>query len=123
MNFGSQSMIAPLRRVVVKRPDEAFRRIDNEWRELNYTRPPVLARAAEHHRQFVKLMQIARAEILYLPEDDRTGPDSLYVHDPVLITDRGAIIFQTGKTARRGEGPAFADALRGWDVPILGAID
>ena len=41
----------------------------------------------------------------------------------MLITDRGAVIFQTGKIARRGEGPAFADALRSWSVPILGFID
>jgi N-dimethylarginine dimethylaminohydrolase len=123
MRIGSQSMAAPLRRVVVKRPEEAFVRIDEEWRELNYTRPPVLPKAAEDHRRFVALMQAAGAEILYLPADNRTGLDSLYAHDPVLVTDRGAIIFQTGKPARRGEGPAFADAFMTWDVPLLGVID
>ena len=119
-------MVAPLRRVIVKRPEQAFRgpeRIEREWKALAYTRPPDLARAARDHQQFVSLMRDAGAEILYLPEDDRTGLDSLYVHDPVLITDRGAVIFQTGKIARRGEGPAFADALRSWSVPILGFID
>jgi len=116
-------MVAPLRRVVVKRPDEAFVRIDEEWRELYYTRPPVLPKAAADHRRFVALMQAAGAEILYLPADNRTGLDSLYSHDPVLVTDRGAVIFQTGKPARRGEGPAFADAFKTWDVPILGVID
>src|SRR5262249_48934550 len=89
----------------------------------NYTRPPVLSKAIEHHRQFVRLMEASGAEILYLPADDRTGLDSLYAHDPVLVTDRGAIIFQTGKIARRGEGPAFADAFRNWNIPILGVID
>jgi N-dimethylarginine dimethylaminohydrolase len=49
--------------------------------------------------------------------------DSLYAHDPVLITDAGAVLLQTGKIARRGEGPAFADALKGWGVPTLGSID
>src|SRR5215469_11312221 len=123
MKFGSQSMVAPLRRVVVKRPDEAFVRIDEEWRDLNYTRLPSLTKASDHHRQFVALMQEAGADVLYLSADDRTGTDSLYAHDPVLVTDRGAVIFQTGKPARRGEGPAFADAFRTWDVPILGVID
>ena len=119
-------MVAPLRRVIVKRPEQAFRspdHIEREWKALAYTRPPDLAGAARDHQQFVSLMRDAGAEILYLPEDDRTGLDSLYVHDPVLITDRGAVIFQTGKIARRGEGPAFADALRSWSVPILGFID
>src|SRR4030095_13194065 len=124
--FGSQSMVTRLRRVIVKRPEEAFRsrdQIEREWKHLIYTRPPDLARAAHGHQQFVTLMQDAGAEILYLPADDRTGLDSLYAHDPVLVTDRGAIIFQTGKVARRGEGPAFADAFKTWDVPILGTID
>jgi N-dimethylarginine dimethylaminohydrolase len=116
-------MVACLRRVAVKRPEEAFRRIDHEWRDLNYSRPPVVDKAAEHHRHFVNLMQQAGAEILYLPADDRTGADSLYAHDPVLVTDRGAVIFQTGKPARRGEGPAFADAFETWELPVLGIID
>src|SRR5262245_26433513 len=125
-SVGCQSMVARLRRVIVKRPDEAFGgrdQIDKQWKGLGYTRPPDLARASEDHRQFVDLMKQAGAEVLYLPADDRTNLDSLYAHDPVLVTDRGAIIFQTGKVARRGEGPAFADAFKGWDVPILGAID
>jgi len=119
-------MVAPLRRVIVKRPEEAFRsrdHIDNEWNDLGYTRPPNLEEAARHHQQFIVLMKEAGAEVLYLPADDRTGLDSLYAHDPVLVTDRGAIVFQTGKVARRGEGPAFSDAFKSWDVPILGTID
>jgi N-dimethylarginine dimethylaminohydrolase len=123
MNFGCQSMVAPLRRVVVKRPEDAFRRIQDEWQPLNYTRAPNVAKAAEDHRGFVSLMEKAGAEVLYLPADERTGADSLYAHDPVLVTDRGAIIFQTGKVARRGEGPAFSDAFHSWDVPVLGVID
>ena len=124
--FGSQSMVTRLRRVIVKRPEEAFRsrdHIENEWKSLGYTRPPDPALAGRGHQQFVELMTQAGAEVLYLPADDRTGLDSLYAHDPVLVTDRGAVIFQTGKNARRGEGPAFVDAFKKWDVPILGTID
>jgi arginine deiminase len=125
-SFGSQSMVAGLRRVIVKRPEEAFRsreHIEREWKRLAYTRPPDLTRAARDHEYFVSLMKQAGAEVLYLPADDRTGLDSLYTHDPVLITDRGAVIFHTGKVARRGEGPSFADAFRSWDVPILGSVE
>ena len=119
-------MVAPLRRVIVKRPEQAFRsrdEIEKEWLELGYTRPPDLQKAARHHQQFMALMKEAGAEILYLPADDRAGLDSLYVHDPVLVTDRGAIVFQMGKLERRGEGPAFADAFKNWGIPILGTID
>jgi arginine deiminase len=124
--FGSQSMVAPLRCVIVKRPEDAFRsrdHINKEWNDLGYTRPPNLEDAARHHQHFVVLMKEAGAEVLYLPADDRAGLDSLYAHDPALVTDRGAVVFQTGKVARRGEGSAFSDAFKSWDVPILGTID
>jgi arginine deiminase len=125
-SFGSQSMVAPLKRVIVKRPEQAFRsrdHIDQQWQGLGYTRMPDLNAASRDHEQFVNLMRDAGAEILYLPENDRTGLDSIYTHDPVLVTERGAIVFQTGKIARRGEGPALASALQKWDIPILGRIE
>ena len=119
-------MVAPLKRVIVKRPEQAFRsrdHIEKQWKDLGYIRTPDLDTASRHHQQFVKLMQDAGAEILYLPVDDQTGLDSLYTHDPVIVTDRGAVVFQTGKVARRGEGPAFAKAFQNWDIPVLGTID
>ncbi|MBN2207318.1 MAG: hypothetical protein JW742_07925 [Candidatus Aminicenantes bacterium] len=124
--FGGQSMTEPLRRVILKRPLQAFRddrTIASQWRPLGFTGPPDLARAEDEFAALVALLQSQGVETLFLPEDDRTGLDSLYVHDPALITDAGAVIFQTGKIVRRGEGPALADALSGWDVPILARIE
>jgi N-dimethylarginine dimethylaminohydrolase len=124
--FGSQSMVARLKRVVVKRPEDAFRSrqaIEAQWADLDYLRAPDIDRAAADHQNFVSLLREAGAEILYLPVDDRTGLDSLYAHDPVLITERGAVILQTGKPARRGEGLAFADACKKWDIPVAAVLD
>jgi arginine deiminase len=125
-NVGSQSMVDPLRRVIVKRPQQAYidnARIAAQWKDLVYTDAPDLQRANEEHARFVGLLQSAGCEILYLPEDDRTGLDSIYTHDPAITTDEGVIIFQTGKKARRGEGPAMADALAKWNIPVLGFVD
>jgi arginine deiminase len=119
-------MVAPLRRVVVKRPEDAFRSsadIDQQWRDLAYTRPPDLDTAIVEHRRFVSLLSRPGVEVLYLPRDDRTGLDSIYVHDPVLMTGEGAIILQTGKVTRRGEGPAFASAFQKWGIPIYGVVN
>src|ERR1051326_892694 len=102
MSTIAQSMVGRLKRVAVKRPQEAFRSreaIDVQWRALDYVRPPDLETAVQHHNIFVSLISRQGAEVLYLPSDDRTGLDSLYVHDPVLMTDRGAVILQTGKPA------------------------
>jgi arginine deiminase len=124
--FGSRSMVAPLRRVVVKRPREAFRsekHIAREWRELGFTGVPDLGRAGVEHDQLVALLREAGAEVLYLPEAEGTTLDSIYVHDPGLVTHAGAIVFRTGKPQRRGEGQALASALVGWGVPVLGEVD
>jgi N-dimethylarginine dimethylaminohydrolase len=115
-------MVAPLRAVVVKRPAEAFRYADRDWQDLGWTRLPNPEVAANQHQQLVSLLESAGARVNFLPEDGRTNLDSLYAHDPVLITDAGAVILQMGKPARRGEGPAMADALKAWNMPILGVI-
>src|SRR5688572_9881374 len=118
-------MVAPLKRVIVKSPEEAFRNagtIEQEWSDLGYLRPPDFPLACEEHARFVGLLSAAGADVVALPADGRTGLDSLYTHDPVLITNAGAIILQMGKTARRGEGPAVADALRSRDIPIYATV-
>jgi N-dimethylarginine dimethylaminohydrolase len=124
--YGSQSMIEPLRRVIVKRPEQAFRsaeEIQRHWKELGYLRPPDLERAIGEHRRLVALLEAGGAEVLCLPEDGGTGLDSIYTHDAALVTEAGAVILQTGKLARRGEGPALDVALRRWGVPVLGTVD
>ena len=119
-------MVAPLRRVVVKRPKDAFRdaaAIEAQWKALNYTAPPDLGAAEEEFDALVRALEACGAEVLNLPPDGRTGLDSLYTHDPGLMTDAGAVLFQTGKIARRGEGPAMADAFKAWGIPVLGTVD
>jgi N-dimethylarginine dimethylaminohydrolase len=124
-SFGGQSMVAPLRRVIVKRPREAFRNsgeIMAQWKDLAYTGPPNLEKAEEEFARLVSILRDNGTEVLFLPEDDRTGLDSLYTHDPALVTDAGVILFQTGKKARRGEGPAMGDALKNWGIPVYGVV-
>jgi arginine deiminase len=124
--YGCQSMVASLRRVIVKRPQQAFRSealIDSQWKSLNYLGRPDWDRSADQHHKFSAVLKKQGAEVLFLPEDDRTGLDSLYTHDAGIVTEEGAIVFQTGKIARRGEGAALADALKSWDIPVLGTVD
>jgi N-dimethylarginine dimethylaminohydrolase len=121
--YGAQSTVGRIRRVIVKRPEEAFRdvrSIEAEWKSLNFTAAPDLERASREHRYLVSLL--GDAEILYLPESEGTTLDSLYTQDTAIIIDAGAIAFQTGKEARRGEGPAIAKSLRDWNVPVIAEI-
>lgn len=126
MKTHCQNMVAPLLSVLVKRPEEAFRSteaIDRQWKDLGYLRPPNLERASAEHRGLVSVLENTGAEVRYLPPSEGTGLDSIYVRDPVLVTDAGAVILQTGKPARRGEGPAIEAAFDDWDIPILGRIE
>ena len=125
--YTSQSMIAPLKRVIVKRPEAAFiedTRIDAQWESLAYLARPDLGRAIDEHRRFTALLEAAGALVEYLSEDNRTGMDSIYTHDPVAsVTDRGVILGRMGKDARMCEPDAMEDAFDSCGIPILGRIE
>jgi dimethylargininase len=116
MRYGSQSMIAPLRKVLVKRPDEVFAAADPaRW---HYTAPPDLALARQEHDALVALLCRAGAEVFYHDEAQPGRADAVYVYDPAIVTDRGAIILSMGKELRRGEEAAMARRLEALGVPV-----
>ncbi len=122
---GSQSMVAPLRRVVVKRPADAFvsaAKLEAEWRDLAFTARPDLDRAVQEHAAFVAALEATGAEVLALPAAAGTTLDSIYTHDPGLATKAGVVVFNMGKPQRRQEGLALRMALQGWGVPVLGEV-
>ena len=126
-SYGSQSMVAPLKKVLVKRPEEAFEsqeRIDAQWRSLDYLARPDFSRAVEEHHRFTALLEAAGAEVACLPADGRTGPDSLYTHDPVAaVTDQGVILGRMGKDARMAEPEAQEDWYAEAGIPVAGRIE
>jgi len=115
-SYGCQSMIAPLRRVLVKRPDEVFATADPaKW---HYTGQPNLEIAREEHDALVTLLRRASAEVIYHDEVQPGRADAIYVFDPAIVTDRGAVILRMGKPLRRGEEAAIARWLETLGVPI-----
>lgn len=125
-DFGGHTMSGHLRRVLVKCPSEAFVNADQiaaQWKSLGYLGAPDLKQATVEHSHFVALLEQTGAEVISLPNDPRTGLDSLYCHDSALITDAGAITFHMGKPARHGEGPALTDVLSNLGVPLLGHVE
>ncbi|MXY97982.1 MAG: amidinotransferase, partial [Gemmatimonadetes bacterium] len=125
--YGCQSMVRPLKRVLVKRPEEAFEsqeRIDAQWQSLDYLVRPDFSRAVDEHRRFTALLEAADAEVACLPADGRTGLDALYTHDPVAsVTDQGVILGRMGKDARMEEPDALADWFTGAGIPVAGRIE
>ncbi len=49
-------------------------------------------------------------------------PDAIYAYDPVLMTDKGAILLRPGKVGRRAEPEAVGADLSAAGVPIEGRL-
>jgi dimethylargininase len=114
-------MTDPLRRVLVKCPDEAFA-VDDPAR-WNYTGRPDLNEARREHDALVEILAAAGAEVIEHPEPQPGRADAIFVFDPVLVTDRGAVILRMGKELRRGEEAAMARRLQEIGVPILATLE
>jgi dimethylargininase len=115
--YGSQSMIAPLRKVLVKRPGKAFGGADPaRW---HYSARPDLEAAQREHDAFVQILLEAGAEVFYHDEPQPERADAIYVYDPAIVTERGAILLRMGKALRRGEEESMAIRLEELGVPLL----
>ena len=123
--INSQSMVAPLHWCLMKRPVASHRSqaaIDEQWQALNYTGRPLLARVDAQHDTLVDMLARQGVELVYLPEDDEAGLDSIYTHDPIVTVAGGVILGRMGKALRAGEPEATAVALAELGVPVLGRI-
>ncbi len=124
-NFGCQSMYAPIRRMMLKHPREAFVsqvNLEVQWEQLNYFGCPDYEQSSVEYARFVHILEQFDFELEYAPLDETTSLDSIYVHDPLVISERGAILGNMGKEARRPEPEAAAKYLDTIGVPILGQI-
>lgn len=119
--FGSQSMVDPLKKVLVRRPNEAFGDADPEhW---HYVSQPDLAQAQAEHDAFVETLREAGCEVLYHEAELPAHADSIFTHDPVIVTDEGSIILRMGKAQRRGEEAAIGATLESFGVPTLATLE
>jgi len=109
-------MIAPLKTVLVKRPEEAFAVADPVvW---HYTARPDLAIAWQEHDALASLLRQAGAEVMYHDEAQPEHADAIFTFDPAIVTDKGAIILSMGKPQRRGEEAVMARRFESLGVPI-----
>ncbi len=119
--LGCQSMIDPIRQVLVKRPEEAFAVADPQaW---NYSSRPDFERARAEHDALVEVLRQAGAEVVYHDEEQPGRADAIFVFDPALLTDRGAVMLQMGKALRRGEEEVLRRRLENLGVPILFSLE
>lgn len=118
--FGSQAMAAPLRLAIMSRAGPAMRNADPAtW---NY-KPHFDAERAERQQDaLVELIAASGVAIAWLEGQDNLA-DSVFTHDPSLVTDHGAVILSMGKALRVPETGLHEAAYRRLGVPILGRIE
>lgn len=118
---GSQSMAGPLKRVLMRSASSAMRRASaSEWHYGPGFEPRA---AAAQHDHLTQLVAASGAEIEWLTDADDRLADSVFTHDPSLVTDHGAIILAMGKALRRPEPRLHEAAYKRMGVPILGRIE
>ncbi len=119
--YDAQGMTAPLREVLVHRPDAAFGRAFDDPAH-GFLHPVDLPLAQREHDAFVDLLTRLGVRVHHLNAEPMS-PDLVYTFDPLLVTDAGAIPLRPGKPGRRGE-PALLEAwttARG--IPVAGRIE
>jgi dimethylargininase len=114
-SFGVRSMVAPLRRVLVRRPATSGDFAAADWRAPD---PDSLVR---QHDRFCQLLADLGCAV-ELAEAADGMVDATYVRDPGMVTGRGAVLFQMSKRARAGEPPLLGTALEAAGVPVVAGL-
>ncbi len=114
-------MAAPLRRVLMRSAANAMRDADSAaWHYGPGFNP---AKAASQHAVLAGLVAASGAEIEWI-EDKADGlSDSVFTHDPSLMTDRGALILSMGKPLRAKEPSLHEETYKKLGIPILGRVE
>lgn len=125
MQYGCQSMVGKVEAILIKRPEQAFisqENLNQTWEAFRYFGCPDYQKVLEEYDAFEKIIKDNVENVYYLPQDDRTGLDSIYTHDPLKITKKGAIYFPMGKELRSREYMATQAYLESIGIPTLGHI-
>jgi len=77
----------------------------------------------EEHEAFRALLADAGAEVVVAATPHSLDPDAIYVYDPALVTDDGAVMLRPGKEGRRGEVEVMAADFVEAGLPIAGRLD
>lgn len=125
MNFGCQSMVKKIDTILMKRPEAAFvsqEHLNENWEKFAYFGCPDYEKVLQEYDAFEKIVKDHVENVYFLPCDERTGLDSIYAHDSLKVTSRGAIYFPMGKALRSQERLAAEEFLKSHGVPTLGYI-
>jgi dimethylargininase len=115
-SVGVRSMIAPLRRAVLRTPATT-----GDFRAAGWPRDPDADQLLRQHVAFADALRGLGVEVEVLDASER-AVDAVFAYDPVFVTGRGMIVLDQLKPARVGEPPALARDLAALGAPTIGAL-
>lgn len=118
--FGGQSMVAPLRRVLVRRPSPADLAA---WEAFGWRSAPDPVEIVVEHAAFCEALEEAGAEVILAEGSVEGDPDAIYTYDPAIVTDAGAILLRSGKEGRRPESVTIEHDFIRAGVPVAARLE
>ncbi|MBA3276755.1 MAG: arginine deiminase [Chloroflexia bacterium] len=119
--YGGQSMVAPLKRVLVQQPAPPAH--DDDWRRYGYRHPVDHGQAVEEHAALCQVLAAEGIEVIIQPADEPGRLDSIFVYDASILTDEGAVLANPGKALRRGEVDRAREMYDELGVPVIGPLE
>ena len=119
--WGGQSMVAPLKRVLVRKP--APPADESEFAQFGYPRAVDHIRTEREHAAFRSLLVESGAEVVMAGPDQAGLLDAIFAYDPSLITDAGAVLLRPGKNLRLREVELAEGSYAELGIPIIGRIE
>lgn len=114
-------MAAPLRRVLMRSARNSMRGADREaW---HYGPGFDAEKAAIQHAALADMVAASGARIDWIEDREDGLSDSVFTHDPSLMTDRGALILSMGKALRAAEPGLHEETYGRLGIPILGRVE
>ena len=124
-NIGCNSMVDPLRRLIMKSPLYAWKdtyNVKKYWKDLYFSAEPNFDKAVLQYNNLISIIKSFGIDILMLPNNDNTSLDSIYTHDAGIATSSGIIICNMGKKSRKSEPKALKDFLSDNNISVIGEI-
>jgi dimethylargininase len=118
--YGAQSMTAPLHEVLVKRPGPAFGRAFDDPAH-GFLHAVDLDVARREHDAFVDVLA-GLGPTVHVLDAETDSPDLIYLFDPLLVADAGAIPLRSGKPNRQAEQVEVERWTTDRGIPTIGRI-
>jgi len=119
VSYGAQNMFSDLKSVLINTPLKDMSNVDcKKW---HYQQPLKQKKIEKNFSSFLGLLKSFGSKVYYLDQKDKHY-DSVFPHDPSLVTNYGAIILNMGKKLRKHEPRLHKKFYESINIPILGTI-